>query len=138
MSTQSLTIGKLAKAAGVNVETIRFYQRRGLLPEPKKPLGGIRYYTDAEIFRINFIKSAQRLGFTLEEVTLLLKLEDGANCNEARVIAEQKLVHVRKKIADLVSIEAALAELVGKCDSSRGNVCCPLIDALQHAPVAID
>jgi MerR family mercuric resistance operon transcriptional regulator len=138
MSNQNLTIGKLAKAAGVNVETIRFYQRRGLLPEPKKPLGGIRYYSDAEVFRIYFIKSAQRLGFTLEEVTMLLKLEDGANCIEAREIAEQKLAHVRKKIADLASIETALAELVSKCDSSRGNVCCPLINALQHSEILAD
>ena len=133
MSNQNLTIGKLANAAGVNVETVRFYQRRGLLAEPKKPTGGIRYYGDSEVSRIHFIKSAQRLGFTLEEVISLLRLEDGTHCLEAREIAWQKLATVKRKIADLKSIETALLELVRKCDISRGSECCPLIDSLQHS-----
>jgi MerR family mercuric resistance operon transcriptional regulator len=101
--------------------------------EPKKPLGGVRHYSDADVYRINFIKSAQRLGFTLEEVSMLLKLEDGTHCVEAKEIAEQKLVKVRGKIADLKSIGAALTELVSQCDISRGSVCCPLIDSIQHS-----
>ena len=132
MTNQVLTIGKLAKLAGVNVETIRFYQRRGHLHEPKKPLGGVRHYSESDVSRIHFIKSAQRLGFTLEEISLLLKLEDGTHCVEAKEIAEQKLVNVRSKLADLKSIEKVLSGLVKKCDISRGSVCCPLIDSIQH------
>ena len=82
------TIGALAETAGVNVETIRFYQRKGLMPEPEKPYGSIRRYGAAELARVRFIKSAQRLGFSLEEVGELLKLEDGARCSEARQLAE--------------------------------------------------
>ena len=138
MKNQVLTIGGLARLAGVNVETIRFYQRRGHLHEPKKPLGGVRHYTESDVSRIHFIKSAQRLGFTLEEISLLLKLEDGTHCVEAKEIAEQKLVNVRSKLADLKCIEKALSGLVKKCDISRGSVCCPLIDSIQHAHLSIN
>ena len=79
-----LTVGLLAKSAGVNVETIRFYQRKGLLPEPDKPLGGIRRYDPSVLARLRFIKAAQRLGFILDEVGDLLKLDDGSSCREAR------------------------------------------------------
>lgn len=126
-----LTISKLASAAGVNVETIRFYQRRGLLAEPAKPLGGIRHYAQADVSRVLFIKAAQRIGFTLDEIEQLLNLDDGMHCSEARAIAEHKLEMVREKLADLQRIESALAQLVGRCEASRGQVSCPLIDALQ-------
>jgi MerR family mercuric resistance operon transcriptional regulator len=132
MINQALTIGRLAKFAGVNVETIRYYQRRGLLLEPKKPLGGVRHYSDSDVSRIHFIKSAQRLGFTLDEITVLLKLEDGTHCVEAREIAVQKLAMVRGKIAGLKNIESSLVDLVRQCDTSQGSVCCPLINSLQH------
>ena len=127
------TIGALAEAAGVNVETIRFYQRKGLMPEPEKPYGSIRRYGAAELARVRFIKSAQRLGFSLEEVGELLKLEDGARCSEARQLAEQKLVDVRQKLSDLQRIESVLAGLVARCSAVRGRVSCPLIASLQEA-----
>ena len=126
------TIGALAETAGVNVETIRFYQRKGLMPEPEKPYGSIRRYGAAELARVRFIKSAQRLGFTLEEVGELLKLEDGARCSEARQLAEQKLVDVRQKLSDLQRIESVLAGLVARCSAVRGRVNCPLIASLQE------
>lgn len=126
-----LTISKLAREAGVNVETIRFYQRRGLLAEPVKPLGGIRHYEQADVARVLFIKAAQRIGFTLDEIEQLLNLDDGMHCSEARAIAEHKLEMVREKRADLQRIESALTQLVGRCEASRGKVSCPLIDALQ-------
>ena len=125
------TISGVAQAAGVNVETIRFYQRRGLLVEPAKPLGGIRRYDDAEVARVLFIKAAQRIGFTLDEIAQLLQLDDGTRCAEARAIAEHKLADVRQRLSDLQRIEAALAQLVDRCASRRGTVSCPLIDALQ-------
>lgn len=129
--SEGLTIGAFAKAAGVNVETIRFYQRKGLLVEPAKPLGGIRHYREAEIARVGFIKSAQRLGFSLDEVGELLRLEDGTHCQEARQLAERKLKDIRRKLTDLQCLEAALASLVRACRGRRSNVCCPLVTALR-------
>jgi MerR family mercuric resistance operon transcriptional regulator len=106
------TIGVPAETAGVNVETIRFHQRKGLMPEPENPNGSIRRYGAADLARVRFIKSAQRLGFSLDEIGELLKLEDGARCSEARPLAEHKLVDVRQKLGDLQRIEAVLAGLV--------------------------
>lgn len=131
-AVENFSIGAFAEAAGVNVETIRFYQRKGLLPEPDKPTGSIRRYGQSDVARVRFVKSAQRLGFSLDEVTGLLKLDDGAHCDEARQLAEQKLADVRSKLADLRRIESALATLVQDCCVSRGNVSCPLISALQQ------
>ena len=128
--SESLTIGTFAKAAGVNVETIRFYQRKGLLLEPLKPYGSIRRYGHADIARVNFIKSAQRLGFSLDEVAGLLSLEDGTHCDEARALAEQKLDDVRGKLADLKKIEETLAQLIFDCCASQGTISCPLIVSL--------
>lgn len=131
-AVENFSIGAFAEAAGVNVETIRFYQRKGLLPEPDKPTGSIRRYGQSDVARVRFVKSAQRLGFSLDEVTGLLKLDDGAHCDEARQLAEQKLADVRSKLADLRRIESALATLVHDCCVSHGNVSCPLISALQQ------
>ncbi len=126
------TIGALADAAGVNVETIRFYQRKGLIPEPNRPLGSIRRYGNADLARVRFIKAAQRLGFSLDEVAELLMLEDGTQCGKARKLAERKLQGVREKLADLRRIESALGRLVAHCNSVRGSVKCPLISSLQR------
>lgn len=131
--SSSITIGVLAAAAGVNVETIRFYQRKGLLPEPDRPHGSIRRYGEAELARVRFIKSAQRLGFSLDEVSELLTLEDGTHCAEARQLAEHKLRDVREKLSDLSRIDAALSQLVTQCGSVNGNVTCPLIASIQQA-----
>jgi MerR family mercuric resistance operon transcriptional regulator len=121
-----------AEAAGVNVETIRFYQRKGLMQEPKRPLGSIRRYGGADFARVRFIKSAQRLGFSLDEVQDLLKLEDGSHCTEAREQAERKLADVRAKLAELQRIEAVLQDLVQRCCAASGEVRCPMIEALRE------
>jgi MerR family mercuric resistance operon transcriptional regulator len=128
---ENLTIGAFARVAEVNVETIRFYQRKGLLPEPDRPYGSIRRYGTADVARVKFVKSAQRLGFSLDEVAELLKLEDGTHCDEARTLAEHKLKDVREKLADLHRIESALARLVDDCSAKKGTVTCPMIAALQ-------
>lgn len=128
---ENLTIGTFAKAAGVNVETIRFYQRKGLLLEPEKPYGRIRRYGAADVARVRFVKSAQRLGFSLDEVTQLLKLQDGTHCREAAAFATLHLVDVRARLADLRRMESALSKLVKECSTHRGQVSCPLIAALH-------
>ncbi len=128
-----LRIGEFAAAADVNVETIRFYQRKGLLAEPERPYGSIRRYGDAEVSRVRFVKSAQRLGFSLDEIAELLRLEDGAHCQEARGLAEHKLVDVREKLKDLGRIESVLSTLVEDCRSAKANISCPLISALHEA-----
>lgn len=130
--TAWLSIGALADAADVSVETIRFYQRKGLLAEPQRPLGGIRRYDEHALGRVRFVKSAQRIGFSLDEIGELLNLEDGTRCAQARRVATQKLLEVRARLSDLQRMEAALSELVGRCETARGTVSCPLIEALQQ------
>lgn len=133
MSDPRFTIGAFATAAGVNVETIRFYQRRGLIAEPARDFGRIRRYSAADVARVRFVKSAQALGFSLDEIAGLLRLDDGTHCDEARAAAEEKLVGVRRKLRDLQRIEAALDALVDECHATSGRVRCPIIDALQRA-----
>lgn len=125
------TIGELAAAAKVSVETIRFYQRKGLVAEPRRAYGQIRRYGVSDVARVKFVKSAQRLGFSLEEVATLLRLDDGAHCDEARVMAEQKLDDVQSKLRDLRRIESVLKTLVANCSARRGTITCPLISALH-------
>ena len=129
----SLTIGELAAQAGVGVETIRFYQRRGLAPEPARLAGAIRRYGAPDVERLRFVKSAQSLGFSLDEVAELLRLEDGAHCKEASSLAESKLSDIRRKLAELSRMEAALSGLVKACHVGRGKVSCPLIAAFHAA-----
>ncbi len=130
--TDRMSIGQLAKAAGVNVETIRFYQRKGLLAAPPRPPGGIRRYHAADVTRLKFIKSAQRLGFSLDEVAELLRLDDGAHCAEVSELASARLADVRVRIASLVRMEAVLSGLVRRCHEQHGTVSCPLIAALHE------
>ncbi len=127
----SLTIGGLAKAANVHVETIRYYQRRSLLPEPQRPPGGIRRYGSADIDRLLFVKTAQQLGFSLNEISDLLRLEDGTHCQEASALAEHKLRDVREKIDRLEQIEKVLGEMVDRCHAQQGTITCPLIASLH-------
>lgn len=125
------SIGALAEAAGVNIETIRFYQRKGLLAEPARRHGEIRRYGLDAVARVTFVKAAQRLGFSLDEISELLALDDGAHCAEARGLAEGKLTDVRAKLRDLQRMESALTQLVAECRATRGTVSCPLIAALH-------
>jgi len=125
-----LTIGRVAKAAGVNVETIRYYQRLKLLEEPEKPLGGVRRYGNAAVARVRFIKRAQELGFSLAEVQRLLRLEDPQSCGAARALAVEKLALVESRLADLARMRGVLKGLVARCELRRGRVACPIIETL--------
>ena len=127
---EELTIGRLAKVAGVNVETIRYYQRRGLMEQPSKPVGGYRRYASSAVSRVRFIKRAQQLGFTLEEVIELLRLEDGQSCRETRLLAEHKLDSIEKRIADLTRMRRTLKDLIAECARDQRLRSCPIIATL--------
>lgn len=127
-----LSIGKLAEAAGVNIETIRYYQRRGLLEEPAKPPGGHRRYSAKQAERLRFIKRAQALGFTLTEVDGLLTLDGAAACQETRALAAQKLVLIEQKLADLADMRQALDALIRQCLANGSSATCPIIDVLTR------
>lgn len=135
-NAESLTIGELAKLTDVNVETIRYYQRRDLLEEPERASGKIRRYGEADAARIRFIKSAQKLGFSLDEVAALLMLEDGTQCSAARKIASQKMSEIRGKLAELHSMEQSLSQLLLECENRDGEMCCPIISSLQAGHIA--
>lgn len=128
-----LSIGSLAKAADVNVETIRYYQRRGLLDEPSKPPGGHRRYAAAAAARVRFVKRAQQLGFTLEEIKELLLLQDGQSCREARLLAERKLELIEMRIADLSRMRRSLKGLIAQCAEGKRPRSCPIIATLSAA-----
>ena len=128
--TSGLTIGALAKSTAVNTETIRYYQNRGLLAIPKKALGGIRRYSAEDAQRIRFIKRAQSLGFTLDEIASLLELNDGKNCASTRQLAERKLEEIEARIADIQSIRDALKDLIAACRNKTSQRCCPIIETL--------
>lgn len=126
----ALTIGGLADEAGVNVETIRYYQRRGLMPEPDKPAHGYRRYDATTVKRVRFIKRAQALGFTLEEIGGLLELDEAHACAETRELASHKLQTIETKLADLVAMRKALTALLCQCDAGAMKGNCPIIHAL--------
>lgn len=130
---QNLKTGDLAKQAGVNVETLRFYERKGLLPRPPRRLSGYREYPVESVRRIRFIKRAQELGFSLKEIQelLALKVRPGVTCVEVREKAEQKVADVRQKIADLKAIEKALHKLTATCSGSGPATDCPILDHLE-------
>jgi len=115
----------------VNVETIRYYQRRGLLDEPPKPPRGRRRYSGIVVRRVRFIKRAQQLGFTLEEVKSLLQLEDGQSCRETRLLAEQKLVVIEQRVADLTRVRRVLKGLIAECTEGKRPHSCPIIATLS-------
>jgi MerR family transcriptional regulator, mercuric resistance operon regulatory protein len=132
MNVKPLTIGSIAKRAGVSVETIRYYQREGLIAEPLKPVSGFRVYPTETIDRIKFIQRSKRLGFTLAEIKNLLQLSV-TDCSTTRALTQQKLDLIRSKIADLQSMEAALEQLVTMCESSQPTNNCPIIAALNDS-----
>jgi MerR family mercuric resistance operon transcriptional regulator len=126
---QPFTFGQLAKASSVGVETIRYYQRRGLLPVPKSQ-GAIRYYSANLIDRIGFVKRAQTLGFSLAEVSTLLDLADGRNRRAVQAVATARLAQVRSKLSDLRRTQGALDDLIERCRTTAELHPCPIIDVL--------
>lgn len=114
----------------MNVETIRYYQRRGLMAEPDKPTSGHRRYASDAIKRVRFIKRAQVLGFTLDEVGSLLELDEACACAKTRELAAHKLQVIEEKLADLKAMRKALTALLHQCDTGATKGGCPIIHAL--------
>lgn len=124
-----MTIGKLARAAGVNIETVRYYQRRKLVDTPRKPTGGTRRYPEDALARLRFIRRAQELGFTLREIAELLKLGNGS-CSQTRALAERRMTDIEARIRDLESMRATLARLIRVCRTGNRPPC-PIIASLK-------
>jgi len=130
---EGYTIGDAAVAAGVGVETVRYYERRGLVPRPGRAPGAYRRYGGGHVGRIRFIKRAQSLGFSLEEIATLLELEDGTDRRSIRRIAAARLEETRRRIADLKRIERVLAHLLHECETQARAPRCPIIAAITDA-----
>jgi Hg(II)-responsive transcriptional regulator len=130
----TLKIGQLAKEADVNVETIRYYEGRGLMPEPPRRPSGYREYSQDSVARIRFIKSAQSLGFSLREIDRLLALRVDAvtQCEDVRRQAQAKLDEINEKIRARQQLQGALAELVAACDRGGPQGECPILQALEN------
>jgi MerR family mercuric resistance operon transcriptional regulator len=133
---ESLTISQFASAARVHIETVRYYQRRGLLPMPPRPERGIRRYGPKDVARLQFIRRAQAMGFSLEEVGTLLALKGRTACEETLQLTLGKLAEVRTKQRELQQIEADLVRLVAGCESASWNGC-PTLELLELPSKAV-
>lgn len=134
----TLTIGRLATAANVNVETVRYYQRRGLLPEPERPAGGIRRYGPDDVRRLQFIRRAKAMGFSLTEIEALQQVVGASSCKQTQLLTARKLADVRRRISGLRKLEADLEKQLGKCVQAPAGTPCPTLDVLSGGNVALD
>ena len=127
------TIGALSKGTGCNIETIRYYERIGLMPKPSRSPGGHRLYEEDHLRRLTFIRRSRELGFTLEEVRGLLRLVDGGSytCAEVKALTLDHAAEVRRKVADLRKLERVLKEMAAECDGGEVPEC-PIIDTLYQ------
>lgn len=128
--TPGLTIGALAERGGVGVETIRFYQRRGLMDQPARPLGGTRRYDAAALSRLRFIRTAQAAGFALDDIAELLRLDATADRARARAIARDRLASLDARIAELEAARAWLRRLEAECGAGSAGPC-PILSAFE-------
>jgi MerR family mercuric resistance operon transcriptional regulator len=131
-SNPLLTIGTLAAAAGVHVETVRYYQRRGLVAEPTRPPGGVRRYSQDDADRLRFIKRAQAMGFTLAEVDQLVRLRTRRSCRATRELAAAKLRIIDARLRQLRHLRREITRLVADCDANAEDTHCPVIDELAR------
>lgn len=133
MIPKAITISRLAASAHVHVETVRYYQRRGLLDEPERPAGGVRRYGPADVARLQFIRRAQTVGFTLDEIAGLMEVKGKRACEQTRQMTEHKLADVRRRLDELRQLESDLVQLVAECRQVPAGECCPTLDLLGHA-----
>lgn len=132
MSEARMTVSGLAKTAGVNSETIRFYERRGLLPAPPRTAAGYRLYSPSAVERIRFIRHAKALGFTLEEIEELLSLRraPGCTCGDVKERADRKIADIDRRIAALTAVRRTLADIAAACPGDGPTSDCPILAAL--------
>jgi len=133
MSTQ--TIGQVAKQVGIGVETVRFYERKGLIEDPPRSSSGYRQYPGDTVERLRFIRRAKELGFRLDEIGELLGLGGNA-CTEVRAVAAAKVTDIEQRIADLDAMASVLRRLVASCDAGIHEEGCPILESLREAPDA--
>jgi Hg(II)-responsive transcriptional regulator len=126
---------EVATQAQVNIQTLRYYERRGLLPEPPRTSSGYRTYTPHAVRVVRFVKHAQQLGFTLDDIEDLLHLAGGGpdSCREARAMARARIADVQRRIEELAGIREALARLVNTCDQPRSKRDCPILQDIETA-----
>lgn len=127
-------VGQVAKKVGINVETLRYYEKIKLMPKPKRKESGYRYYDDLDIKRLHFIKRAKELGFSLKEIKELLglKIESTATCGDVKHLSEHKLKDIREKINDLKNIENVLLKLINQCLSEEVSTDeCPILEVID-------
>ena len=131
---ETLTIGQVAHQAGVGVETIRFYEREGLLEEPIRRASGYRQYSEQVVQRIHFIKRAQKLGFSLKEIAelLLLRVDAQTSCEEVQQRAGAKIAEVERKLIELQRMRQALLQVAALCTGQGPASACPMLDALEQ------
>jgi len=132
MTKKSLTIGNLAKQANINIETIRYYQKRGLILEPNKPIKGYRIYSEQILSQLLFIKRAKLIGFTLTEIQGLLPLDESVNCSDAKQIAQQKLDLTNDKLNELLAIKKILEVFINDCEHNSLTDKCKIIQSLKN------
>ena len=127
----NLTIGKAAKAAGVGIDTVRFYEREGLLPEARRSDSGYRLYSGDDVDRLRFVRRAKGLGFSLADIRELLRLQDNrGDRREVKSVAERRLADLDQRIAELSALRSALASLVDRCSGQGSIQGCPIIDGV--------
>ncbi len=137
---KGLTIGQVAKGVEVNIETIRYYERMGLIPLPPRRESGYRQYPEDIVNRVRFIKRAQELGFSLKEVAELLSLRVGPNttCGDVKKVADSKITEIVGKIQSLERMRDALMRLVETCEESRQAEECPILWAFGNDKMEVD
>jgi Hg(II)-responsive transcriptional regulator len=131
-----LTIGQVARRAGIGVETVRFYEREGLLARPARSVSGYRQFDEDVIVRLRFIQRAKELGFTLNEIKELLglRVDPDISCEEVRARAESKIADIEEKLGTLRGMKKALVRLIRECSEKGGGLECPILDALEGHP----
>ncbi len=130
---ENLTVGKLAKEVGINIETVRYYENIKLLPKPKRTESGYRLYSEIDIDRLKFIKKSQQLGFTLNEIKelLFLRIDKNTTCHDLKIMAEQKIDEIDFKIKELKKIKKALETLASQCSGKGPKSECPILENLE-------
>ena len=128
-----MKIGELSKIVGISIDTVRYYEKRGLIPQPVRSVSGYRHYTQHDAIRLKFIVQAKELGFTLEEIGQLLTLrKDGRACVEVRSVAEAKAQEIGIKIQKLSSMRQTLLDLAAQCEKSSDHDPCPILKSLEE------